>query len=92
VALDPQQWRMQFSADLPSYFSLISKREKLTKICRKLQVIKGKITRIFYRNFCENVPVRVWSAHDHFVPLMIRVIDIDCYWLEIPSRLVPEIP
>ena len=60
-------------AESPSCFPLILQRGKLTKKCRgaKLQVIlcRKKITSRSPLRFWRSVPIGVWSAHDHFVPL-----------------------
>ena len=63
-------------------FPLILQREKLTKKCRgaKLQVTQ-KITSRSPLRFWRSVPIGVWSARDHFVPLTMRA-------MRFPSRLV----
>ena len=77
-------WAPQISSKMSNEcFPLILQRGKLTKKRSwgaKLQVIQ-KITSRYPQRFWRSVPIGVWSARDHFVPLTMRT-------MRFPSRLV----
>jgi len=46
-------------------------RETYKKVKRELQVIKLEKLQVSLLRFWGSVPVEVWSARDHFIPLMM---------------------
>ena len=73
IQVKARGWRL-IEIKLKLLFFIDLKLEKTYKNRRGLQVIIKKLQELSSRVFWGSVLMEVWSARDHFVPLMLRLI------------------